>query len=126
MRKFLITFLQKLKDRAFMDSGQADPTTKRRNIAGTHWLAIPNVSKFSIELKDYNTLLEYVDLKKRNAPTFEYEAYRNKPYNIYMANQISRLKKLRSDPVKYFKVARHLMRHSKIFRVSAINKCMVN
>jgi len=126
MRKQIVTFLEKLKDRCFKDSGLADPKVHSRKIDETHWLSIPNVKNFHITIQDNNTLLEYLNLKKRNAPTFEYESYRNLTYNLYMHRQIKRLRSLKSDPVKFFKIVRHLLKNSKIFRVSAINKTMVN
>jgi len=126
MRKQIVTFLEKLKDRCFKDSGLADPKVHSRKIDETHWLSIPNVKNFHITIQDNNTLLEYLDLKKRNAPSFEYESYRNLTYNLYMHRQIKRLRSLKSDPVKFFKIVRHLLKNSKIFRVSAINKTMVN
>jgi len=126
MRKLSIKFLEKLKDRCFKDLGQADPVRHKKQLSRTHWLALPNVRTFQIRIKDNNSLHEWLGIDKRNRPDFEWTAYRNKPYNLYMIRQIKRLRKFKHEPEKFFKIMKHLLIHSKVFRVSAINKTLKN
>jgi hypothetical protein len=46
--------------------------------------------------------------------------------NKYMKYKITRLRKLRTDPDKFWRVVWYLIKYSTTFRVSAINKVFVN
>lgn len=126
IRKQVVTFLENLKDYSFKYMGHADPKVKSNNINGTHWIAIPNVKPFRFKLKNWNSVLELLGIKKRNSPEMEWEAYYNKKYNLYMHRQIKRLRSFKNNTQKIFSISRFLMSRSKIFRASAINKGFPN
>lgn len=100
-RKRIAMFLEKLLNNCFRDVGLADPKIRNRNISGTHWIALPNVRKFSLKINDLNSVCEHLGIKKRNAPDFIWEPYPNGKFNGYMDRQIRRLRSLNNQPLDY-------------------------
>jgi hypothetical protein len=121
----ITTLLSKLKNVVLKtEIDQAKKVSRSKHILDTHWYRIPNVKHFGIEVKEYNMIFEFFGIAKKNNPIIEISPYKNAKFNIYMERQIRRLRKLKSNPKKFFAVSWFLMKNSKVFRVSAINKTM--
>jgi hypothetical protein len=122
----LLTFLGRLKMGFSSAVGQAAAKPKNATILGTHWKRLPNVKNFVVKVNGLNSIFQYFGIKKMNRPDITWTPYRNIKYNIYMEKQIRRLRKYKSNPKVFFRIAWFLITKSKVFRVSAINKTLYN
>lgn len=122
MKLKIVMFLKRLKANLGFEIDKAVPSTKESSISGTHWKKLPNVKAFSVSSTQSNAIFELLGIKKKNKPKITWKPHRNALYNRYMAKQIRRLRGFKSDPYKFFRIMFFLMRRSKVFRVSVINK----
>lgn len=120
-----VTFLKRLKAEGFGSENQVSfPTKRKTDLSSTHWIPIPNVKHFRVNINGINKIFKFFGLTKSNPPTIVWEPYRNAKFNIYMCKQIRRLRKYKANPYVFFRIMLFLISRSKIFRVSAINKTM--
>lgn len=80
---------------------------------------LPNVSKFSVEISDYDELFQKWGINKRKSPNIKYEPHRNNKLNKYLYHQLKRM--TYATPMKYWRMGMHLIRRSNIFYVVAMN-----
>jgi hypothetical protein len=101
----IATLLSKLKNVVLKSEiDQAKKVSRSKHVLDTHWYRIPNVKHFGIEVKEYNMIFEFFGIAKKNNPIIEISPYKNAKFNIYMERQIRRLRKLKSNPSKFFTV----------------------
>lgn len=84
------------------------------------------MKKFVIKLNKNHPGFELLGIEKRLNPQLEFDAYQNKKFNMYAERQINRLYSLKSSPSKYFRIVRHLIMYSNVFRVMAWNHVVPN
>ena len=122
IRKSILMLLERLKGSGFELPSQVRKFSRTRQIFNTHWVKIPNSRKFIVRVSGWNVVAAYFGIRLKNTPTFESEKFLNGPYNRYMIKQIKRLKGLKGDPVKFFRIVRFLIAKSRAFKVSALCK----
>lgn len=86
------------------------------------WKLLPNCRKFKIELGLWDKTFAKHNLDKRLAPEITIEPHTNKAINRYIMHQVKRLNESIDNPVKFWRIADHLMRYSNAFLVMQINK----
>jgi len=86
----------------------------------TPWVKIPNVSMFSLTLRELDPLFALFGIKKRYAPTLHMQEYKSTRCNRYLEHQVLRLDRHRHNPRLYWAISLILMKRSNVFRVVAI------
>ena len=93
-----------------------------KTILGTNWRRIPNAAAFSIHPGRYSKIWqEILGVLRRTSTQVHFLKAGNRGMNRYIEHQLLRLRKLKSNPLAYFRIARWLAINSKSFRVSAIH-----
>lgn len=102
------------------------PVKRTRRILGTGWFRFPNVKNFEIHLSSYVPELQSIGIDKRLSPTLRMDPLHNRRMNRYLEHNIIRLRRLKTDPVKYFALAQILMKNSNIFMAAAVSHVWPN
>lgn len=66
---------------------------------------LPNIRDFRISLAGRNELFEQIGINVKETPRLKFEPWRNKGANRFVVWQYLRLKKYRSNPELYWKIA---------------------
>lgn len=102
------------------------PVKRTRRIERSGWFRFPNVKTFEIHIKGYIPELQDVNVEKRLTPVLSFKPHTNKRLNRYLEHNIIRLRRLKSDPVKYFALCHILMKNSNVFMAEAISHVWPN
>lgn len=81
--------------------------------------SLPNVSKFKLDISDFDPLFLRYGIKKRLSPKISWLPANNNRVNRYVWIQLHRLTK--SSQEDYWKLAKFLIEHSNAFLVMAMN-----
>lgn len=98
------------------------PVKRTRRISNSGWFRFPNAKSFEIHIKENVPELQDIGIEKRFTPVLKFQPLHNKRMNRYLEYNISRLRKLKHDPVKYFNIVHILMKNSNTFRAAAISQ----
>lgn len=90
------------------------------------WDRIPAITEFDIKLGPNHPLLKLEGIERRTPNKLTVTTLTSKSGHRYMKYQITRLESIRHNPGEYWKRVEFLMKHSKVFRTSAINHVFHN
>jgi hypothetical protein len=102
--------------------------TRSRKLLDTGWTRIPNCFKFELKIGPDCPQWKRLGIEKKTTLKKKVTPYINEPMNKYMKFQIRRLQKIKydKDHYRYWKIVWCLLKHSKSFRVSAIQHVFTN
>jgi len=99
----------------------------RRRVENSSWRYIPSVSKFELETKEPNIVLQWFGIDRKINSDKEYAVYsETRAMNKYMKYQVKRLRRIReTNPELFWHVAARIIIRSKSFRIAALNQVLL-
>jgi len=89
-------------------------------VGKSSWARIPAITSIEIVIKEFNTILEQINISKRLDPTISVETNQLRNSNRYMEHQIMRIRKYREiNPRLSMAIAFFCIKSSLSFRLSA-------
>lgn len=93
-----------------------------RRIRRSGWIRIPAVMEYRHVIGEFNALLKRIGIKYRMKGKTKIKMHKINRLNRYMAHQIDRLRKAKTNPKLFWTIALRCIQHSIAFRFSALHK----